>query len=144
MTERPITPLALGFFFAPATLITFVVGLSFLFPDGPLDIIWRLKPQDHDWLKSHGPFTPAGFLLLSVIMAAASAGCFARRRWGWVLAIIVFSANGLVDAARIAFGAPVEGTLGATVSAAVVWWLIQPRVRRLFASASLDGWPDSG
>ena len=118
----------------PWRLLSPLVGLSFLFPDGPFDIIWRLKPQDHDWLKSLGPFVPAGFLLLSGIMAAASAGCFARQRWGWVLAILIFSANGVVDVARIAFGALVEGMLGATVSAAVVWWLIQPRVRRLFAS----------
>jgi hypothetical protein len=145
MTKQPVTPLALGLFFALATLITFVVGLSFLFPDAPLDIIWRLKPQDHGWLKSHGALVPAGFLLLSAIMAAASLGCLTRQRWGWVLAVLIFIANGIVDAARIAFDAPLEGTVGATVSAIVIWWLIQPRVRRLFASsASLGPRPRRG
>ena len=79
-----------------------------------------------------GSLAGFGFCGLSVAMAAASIGCFARRRWGWDLALAIFVGNGLADAARIPLGAPSEGVLGVTVAAVIVGWLTRPRVRDLF------------
>jgi uncharacterized protein YjeT (DUF2065 family) len=116
LQTRPITPRALGVFFALASCITLLVGLSFVFPGGWLDIIWRIKPDEHLRLKGYGQIVAWGFLLISTIMAAASIGCFARQRWGWTLAVTIFFANGAGDATRIFFGAPAEGLLGVSIS----------------------------
>jgi hypothetical protein len=37
----------------------------------------------------------SGFLVLAIVMASASVGCFRCRIWGWWLAITIFVINGL-------------------------------------------------
>lgn len=135
MTRPAVTPSAAGAFLALATLLSALAGASLLAPGGPLDVIWRVKPKAHAELLAMGPLAGIGFLGLSVIMAAASVGCFARRRWGWGLAVVIFVVNGLADGARIAFGAPLEGAIGVTAAALIVWWLAQVRVRATFRRA---------
>jgi hypothetical protein len=130
--QRPVTPIAAGLFFAIATVLTAAAGVSLLTPNRALDIMWRIKPRDHETLLGMGPLVGFGFCGLSVVMAAASIGCFAKLRWGWDLAVAIFVVNGLADAARIPLGAPSEGVLGVTVAAVIVWWLTRPRVRGLF------------
>lgn len=131
-SRRPVTPIAAGLFFAMATVLTAAAGVSLLTPHGPLDVMWRIKPRDHETLLAMGPLVGFGFCGLSIAMAAASFGCFARLRWGWGLALAIFIVNGLADAARIPFGSPWEGIFGVTVVAVIVWWLTRPRVRDLF------------
>ena len=130
--HRPVTPIAGGLFFAIAAILTAAAGVSLLAPNGALDVMWRIKPRDHETLLGMGPLVGFGFCGLSVAMAAASIGCFAQHRWGWGLALTIFVVNGLADAARIPLGAPSEGVLGVTVAAIIVWWLTRPRVRDLF------------
>ncbi|MEP6967010.1 MAG: hypothetical protein ABI906_02915 [Pseudomonadota bacterium] len=122
----------MGLFFALAMVLTAAAGASLLSPNGPLDVMWRLKPSEHAILLRMGPLVGIGFIGLSAAMMATSVGCFARRRWGWGLAVAIFVVNGLADAARVLGGAPVEGALGVTVATLIVWWLTRPRVRRLF------------
>ncbi len=130
--HRPVTPVAAGLFFAIATVLTAAAGVSLLSPNRSLDVIWRIKPRDHQALLAMGPLVGFGFCGLSVAMAAASIGCFGRLRWGWGLALTIFVVNGLADAARIPLGAPSEGVLGVAVATGIVWWLTRPRVRDLF------------
>ena len=73
-----------------------------------------------------------GFLALAAVMAAASFGTFARRRWGLKLAMVIFAVNALADGARIPFGAVWEGLIGVALTGIVLWWLTRPRVRRAF------------
>ena len=130
--EVASTPQVLGVFFAFATAMCALAGLSLMTPDGPLDAIWGWKPDEHARLLALGPAVGAGFLLLALAMATASFGNFARRRWGWRLAMAIFTVNALADAARVPFGGPWEGLIGLTVTAAILWWLTRDRVRRSF------------
>jgi len=59
-----------------------------------------------------------------------------RRRWGRGLAAVIFVVNGLADGARIPSGAPLEGAIGVTAAAQIVWWLAQTRVRATFKQTS--------
>jgi len=111
-----------------------LAGASLLSPGGPLDWIWRVKPAEHEQLLLWGPAAGAFFLGLALIMALASFGAFARRRWAWPLALAIFAANAIGDAARIPSGAVVEGLIGVAVTAAILWWLARPTVRTLFNS----------
>ena len=122
----------LGLFFAFATAMCTLAGLSLLTPSGPLDAIWRWKPDEHARLLALGPAVGAGFLLLALAMAAACYGAFARKRWGLRLAMAIFAVNALADAARMPFGGMWEGLIGLVVTAAILWWLSRARVRRSF------------
>ena len=108
-----------------------LAGASLLSP-GPLDWIWRWKPAAHAQLLLLGPAAGAAFLGLALIMALASFGSLARRRWAWPLALAIFAANAVGDAARIPFGAVAEGLVGVAMTAAILWWLTRPAVRALF------------
>ena len=130
--KRALTPVFTGVFFALATVICAAAGLSLMEPGSLLDWMWRIKPAEHEQLFRLGPIIVVGFLGLAVLMAFASLGCFMRRRWGWILAIAIFLVNGLGDAARILWGAPVEGILGVVVVAVIIWWLTRTRVHALF------------
>ncbi len=129
---RAWTPLLLGGFFAFATLMCALAGVSLLLPGGALDWIWLIKPEEHNLLMALGPWMGGGFLALAVAMAAASFGTFRRRRWGRWLAMAIFAVNAAADAARISSGAALEGAIGVAVTAFILWWLTRAPVRRLF------------
>ena len=74
--RRPATPIVVGFFFAIATGITAVTGISLLLPGSFLDAMWRIKPEEHQQLLSAGVPASVGFFGLSVIMAITSIGAF--------------------------------------------------------------------
>ena len=87
---------------------------------------WRVLLMPYrEWL---GP----GFLLLGVIMLFASVGCFRRRRWGWWLAVGIFAVNGLADAGQLFLGHYLEGAIGVTVAAGIVFYLWRPKVQGAF------------
>jgi hypothetical protein len=130
--RRPATPIVAGVFFTIATGITAVKGLSLLLPGSVLDVMWRIKPEEHEQLLSSGVPASAGFFGLSAIMAITSIGVFLRRRWAWWLAIIVFVINGIGDAIRAALGAAVEGVVGVSAVALILFWLMRPGVRATF------------
>ena len=109
-----------------------LAGTSLLTPGGPLDSVWRVKPAEHRQLLELGPAAGAAFLGLALVMGLASFGAFARRRWAWPLALAIFAANALGDAARIPSGAVAEGLVGIGVTAFILWWLTRPSVRALF------------
>jgi hypothetical protein len=128
----PRTPVVAGVFFAISTLICLAAGASLLTPGGPLEWMWRIKPAEYRQMLAMGPLAGAGFLALALAMAAASAGTFGRRRWGWRLAMGIFAVNGLGDAARIFTGAWTEGIFGVFMAALILWWLARPGVRAVF------------
>ncbi|MGZ6004430.1 MAG: hypothetical protein ACXWK1_21225 [Caulobacteraceae bacterium] len=130
--REPITPTAVGVFFAAACVITLVTAITLLAPGGPLDIVWRIKPREHGQLLALSPLAGMGFLLFSAVSAATSLGALGRRQWAWRLALAVFVLNGLSDAARIAFGAWGEGLVGVAATGLIAWWLTRSRVQALF------------
>jgi hypothetical protein len=62
--DRALTPLVTGTFFAVATAITAVVGISLLWPGSALDAMWRIKPEEHEQLLRAGNLAAVGFLAL--------------------------------------------------------------------------------
>lgn len=130
----PVAPIVMGLFFVFATAMTALVALTMLTPGGPLDAIWSFKPAAHAQLAAFTPASGAAFAALSFVMAAASVGCFQRRRWGWTLALVLVAANGVGDLARAATGELAEGLFGAAVVAALLYWLSRPATRASFCN----------
>jgi hypothetical protein len=77
------------------------------------------------------------FVFLAVIMALASAGNFLNRRWGWWLAVGIFSANGLGDVVQLLGGRFIEGGIGVAAAGATLFYLTRPKVH----DASSPGTP---
>jgi hypothetical protein len=127
------TPALLGAFFLFATIMCGLAGASLLAPGGPLEAIWRFKPDEYRQLLALAPWTGAGFLGLAVAMALAGYGTWRRRLWGLRLAILIFAVNALADATRTVFGAAWQGAIGVAATGIVLWWLTRPKVRALFA-----------
>jgi hypothetical protein len=106
--------------------------MSLLFPGGWLAVIWAIKPHEYRQLLAFGWLAGAGFLLLAAVLGVASWGCFHRRRWGWLLAVILIGINAAGDAARVAMGELVEGMTGVVIASALLWWLTRDAVRARF------------
>jgi len=97
-----------------------------------LEVIWKLYPARRAVLMPYRVWLGPGFLILAIIMASASIGCFRRRIWGWWLAVIIFLINGLSDAGQILIGHFREGGIGVAVAGFILFYLSQPHVRGAF------------
>ena len=137
-TTSPM-PRLLGSFFVFATLMCTVAAWSLLDPSGPAVRIWKLKPDQYHQLLAIGPIAGFGFLLLAIIMAVTSIGCFAGKIWSWRLAVIVIGINALGYAGRALSGEIVEGLVGLAIAGSVLWLLFKPRFRRDISEAEWRG-----
>jgi hypothetical protein len=127
-----LTPVLLASFFAFATAMCALAGLSLLTPGGALQWVWRFKPDEYRQLHAFGAAAGAGFLALGVVMAVAAVGCFGRLAWGRRLAFAIIAVNAAGDSARAFSGAPGEGAVGVVVAGAILWWLTRAPVRAAF------------
>jgi hypothetical protein len=125
--------LLIAIFFAGATAILLCVGTALLAPGSVFEAVWSLYPARRSLLMPYHAWLAPGFLILAIVMASASVGCFRRRKWGWCLAVAIFVVNGLSDAAQLLFGRILEGGIGVAVAVAILYYLLRPAVRALFS-----------
>ena len=130
------TPQILGTFFALATIILLCAGMALVWPGAFFDAIWDLAPSREAQLMPWRTIAGPGFLGLAVIMAVASIGCFGAKQWGWGLAVIIFSINGLGDLVQIFLGRVTEGLVGVAAAAIILYWLSRMNVRAAFGEGS--------
>jgi len=113
--------------------MTSLAGLSLLAPRSALASMWSIKPDEFRQLLAFGPLAGAGFLALAPVFAAASWGCFRRRRWGWTLAATLIAINAATDLGRAVRSGAIEGGVGVVIAGGLLWWLSRARVRASFA-----------
>lgn len=124
--------LVIASFFALATGILLLVGTALLAPGSVFEAIWDLYPPRRSLLMPYRTWLAPGFLILAIAMASASIGCYRHRKWGWWLAVTIFTVNGLSDAAQFLLGHLMEGGIGVTVAAAILFYFSRPEVRATF------------
>jgi hypothetical protein len=122
----------IALFFAIATCILLGVGTALLWPGSKLEVIWKLYPARRAVLMPYRVWLGPGSLILAIVMASASIGCFRRRIWGWWLAVVIFLINGLSDAGQILIGHFLEGGVGVAVAGVILFYLSRPHVRGAF------------
>jgi hypothetical protein len=122
----------IALFFAIATCILLGVGPALLWPGSKLEVIWKLYPSRRAVLMPYRVWLGPGFLILAIVIASASIGCFRRRIWGWWLAVVIFLINGLSDAGQILIGHFLEGGVGIAVAGVILFYLSRPHVRGAF------------
>jgi len=130
---KPLGIVLIAVFFALSICILVSVGTALLLPGSFMEIVWKLHPARRAEMMPYRAFMGAGFFALALAMLGASIGLFRLRRWGWWLAVTMFGLDGLGDLAQIVMGRILEGAIGVTVAAAIIYYLTRPMVRAAFA-----------
>ena len=120
-----------------ATMATFA-ATTLLWPGTRLDRAWELNQTAHRQLAPYGAFAGLLFLLLSAALLASAIGWFKRRRWGWMLAVVIIAVQAGGDLVNAVRGDLVKGAVGVAIAGAMLGYLLQPAVRMAFARAEMD------
>jgi hypothetical protein len=123
----------LAIFFDLASLILFATGIALLCPGTAFDTIWLLAPERAWTLMPYRLWLGPLFLVLALPVACTSYGFFRQKAWARTLAIAIFAANGLGDAAQAASGHLLTGLLGVCIAGLVLLFLTDRAVSATFA-----------
>lgn len=134
-TPRPVGITLLGFFLILATGILFASAVTLLAPGTALDAIWAVKPGAYEDMLPHRMAAGTGFLAFGLVMAMAAWGWWGRRRWAWMLVLVIFMLNGASDLVRLMRGEVFEGAFGVIMVALLIAYVRSARVRAWFAEA---------
>lgn len=111
-----------------------LAGTTLVFPGTILDRAWRLNPVAYAQLAPLGGPVGIVFLLLAVVLSVAATGWWCRRRWGWVLAVVIISIQVLGDFMNLLRGDVLRGAVGVVIAGALLFYMTRPRVRAVFAT----------
>lgn len=130
--KTPPELIAVMLFMAAAAAIALAAGLSLLVPGTPLDILWSLKKDAVVKLGSYREIFGIFLVVLAATMAASVVGLKKRHRWAWVMALVVFILNGIVDAARFFMKEPLNGVIGVVCASLFIWLLLRAKAIGFF------------
>jgi hypothetical protein len=113
--------------------MTSLAGMTLVWPGTTLDRMWALNPRAYKELAPLGKTIGIPFLLIALTLAAAGAGWFKRRLWGWRLAVAIIATQVLADLVNMFRGDVARGGIGFTIAGALLFYLFRPQVRKVFA-----------
>lgn len=125
---------AMGFFLCFGALMSALAGVTLLWRGTVLERVWALNPVAYRQLTLFGRWIGGMFLLLSAALALAARGWFTRRRWGWMLTIAIMATEVAGNVINVIRGDLLRGSFGVLVAAALVFYLLRPRVRTVFGA----------
>jgi hypothetical protein len=132
--SRPRGWLAIGIFLLWGAAMATFAGVTLISPGTVFDRAWILNPAGHAGLMALGRWVGFLFPLLGLILAAAGIGWLKRRRWGWMLAVLLITGNAVGDLARLVSGVWVEGAVGVLIAGALLIYMTRPGMRHFFRS----------
>ena len=133
-TKSPRGISAVGIFLFFGCLMVSLAGMTLVWPGTLVDRMWALNPCAYNELAPCGKAVGIPFLLLGVTLAVAGTGWFKRRLWGWRLAVAIIATQLLGDLADVLLGRVVEGAIGVAIAGALLFYLLRPAVKSVFAS----------
>lgn len=113
-----------------------LAGITLAWRGTVLDGVWVLNKGAYRQLSPAGRPVGALFFLLSAILATAAMGWFKRRVWGWGLAVAIISLQVTGDFVNLIGGDFLRGAAGVTIAGPLLLYLLQPKVRATFHSAT--------
>lgn len=122
-----------GIFLLFAAVMASLAATTLLWRGTALDRVWVLNPTAYQKLAPVGGTVGIFFLLLGAVLAAAGIGWFRRRLWGWKLAVAIIAAQVLGDIVNCVRGDWLRGGAGIIIAGALLLFLLQPRIRAVFA-----------
>jgi len=124
---------AVGVFLIFGALMAFLAGTTLVWRGTILDRIWVLNAPAYARLAPFGKTVGIPFLFLSATLLLAGIGWFSRRLWAWRLAVAIIATQVLGDLANLLLGDFVRGGVGLVIAAALLFYLLRPRIRAAFA-----------
>ena len=132
LQTRPLGITALIIFFLVGALISFLAGLSLLFPFTLFEAMWRVNPHGHEGLLRMGLWGVVLLFAASASCAAAAVGLWRRSRCGHILAITLIAVNLLSDLINTVFGVEPRAIVGVPIALLIILYLLTKRVRNYF------------
>ena len=130
--KRPLgISLLIGFFFFGATMCALTVVLL-LFPAGPLDFVWRLKPDARFELAALGFFAIPLMTIVGAACGGAAIGLAKYSEWGRRVAIGVLIVNIMGDSSNALLRSDWRMLIGLPIGGLMISYLMSARVRRHF------------
>ena len=121
-----------------ATLMAVFIGTLLLFPGGLIESIWRFNPEARSAFQSMGRLASLLLFVVGAVACGGAVGIYRRRKWGWSLAVVLFSVNALGDAVSLfAPGRMLRGSFGVLISGLFLLYLMQPRIRQQFSGQAV-------
>ena len=114
-------------FFTAGALVCLLVVLTLAFPGGPLDSIWRLKPEAQTQFQQIGG---ASIVLMTLVGAAcglAGIGLARNAQWGRRLAIGVLTVNLIGDSFNAWLRHDPKTLIGLPIGGLMIWYLLSKR-----------------
>jgi hypothetical protein len=127
-------PTVVSAFLVFATLMAAFIGTLLLFPGKLLESLWRFNPEARSAFQSLGRISSVLLFLVGAVAGGAAVGIRGRRKWGWWLAVLLFSVNACGDVVSLVVtDRVVQGVSGIVISGLFLLYLVQPSVRRQFS-----------
>lgn len=128
------TMTAIGVFLFFGAIMAFLAGTTLIWQGTFLDRMWTVNAAAYKQLAPFGRTVGIPLLVLSASLAAAGAGWFGRRLWGWKLAVVIIATQVLGDLMSIFMGHFVRGAVGVTIAGGLLFYLFRPQVRGAFVA----------
>jgi hypothetical protein len=131
----PKTPgfTAVGIFLFLGAIMASLAATTLLWRGAALDRVWALNPIAYKQLVPLGSAVGVLFALLGAALTTAGIGWFRRRLWGWRLAVLIIATQVLGDVVNCVRGDWLRGGTGVIIAGAILLFLLQPRIRAMFA-----------
>jgi hypothetical protein len=124
---------AVGIFLFFGSFTASLAATTLLWRRTVLDRLWDLNPIAYKQLAPLGDTVGILLLLLGAALATAGVGWFRRRLWGWRLAVLIIATQVLGDVVIFVRGDLLRGGTGVMIAGALLLFLLQPRIRAMFA-----------
>jgi hypothetical protein len=125
---------AIGVFLFFGAIMASLAGTTLIWRDTLLDHMWTLNAPAYKQLSPLGKTVGVPFLVLGASLAAAGAGWFGRRLWGWRLAVVIIATQVSGDLTSIFMGHFVRGATGSTIAGGLLFYVLRPGVRAAFVA----------
>jgi hypothetical protein len=118
-------------FFAGGALICLLVVLALAFPGGPLDSIWRLKPEAHTRFQQMGSGTSIALMtLVGTACGLTAIGLARNAEWGRRFAIGVLTMNLIGDLLNAWLRHDPKTLIGLPIGGVMIVYLLTKRSRQ--------------
>lgn len=134
--NKPFGHTAIGVFLFFGTTMACYAAITLAWPGTFLDRAWALNPAAHQQLATLGRVLALPFLFLALALFVAGLGWFRRKRWGWLLAVIIISINLLGDLFNALRGEWVKGAVGVLIAGLLLTYMTREQVRGYFRTNS--------
>ena len=123
----------MGVFLFFGAVMACLAATTLLWRGTTLDRVWALNPTAYAQLTPRGKGAGILFLFLSAALASAGIGWFRHLLWGWRLSVVIIAVQILGDVVNCIKGDFFRGGTGLIVASTVMFYLLRPNTRAVFA-----------